>query len=64
MKKTLCVLAVLVMFDIALFGVNQWNEWRGHKPAAASVSQTAVSAPVRVEQKTIQVNGRVAVSVE
>lgn len=60
MKKTLCVLVALVVFDIAMFGVNRFNEWRGAKPAAGSLSESAVSAPVRAEQKTYRVTFRVA----
>lgn len=64
MKRFVYLLGALVVFDIALFTVNKFNEWRGTKPAATSVAKSAVLAPVRAEQKTIQVNGRVAVSVE
>ena len=50
-------MAALVVFDIALFGVNQWNEWQAQKPVT-SVSKSVVSAPVRVEQKTYRVTFR------
>lgn len=60
MKRLIYLIGAVVVFDIALFGVNQVNEWRGTKLAAASLSESAVSAPVRAEQKTYRVTFRVA----
>lgn len=64
MKKVCGFIGALVVFDIALFGINQFREWRDIKPAAASVSESAVSAPVRAEQKTYRVTFRVAPEVQ
>lgn len=61
MKKILYTLGVLVLFDVALYTVNKYQEWSGPKPVAIAVSEkTAVSAPVSAEQKTTQKTYRVS----
>lgn len=59
MKKVCGFIGALVVFDIALFGINQWNEWRGTKPASVSLPESAVSASVSAEQKTYRVSFKV-----
>jgi hypothetical protein len=59
MKKVGYLIGAIVLFDIALFGVNSFNEWRGHKTVAVSSNKSAVSAP-RAEQKTYRVSFRVS----
>ncbi|MDO8594869.1 MAG: hypothetical protein Q7R93_05170 [bacterium] len=55
MKKFAYLMAALVLFDVALLGVNKYNDWRAAKPTVV-VSEKAVSAPVRAEQKTYRVS--------
>ncbi len=59
MKKVGYLIGVLVLLNIVLFGINQFNERRGTK-SAATVSKSAVSVPIRTEQKTYRVSFRVA----
>ena len=56
MKKFLCVLAALVIFDGVLFAVNKYHDLQAKRPAVHAVSQTVASAPVRGEQKTYRVS--------
>ncbi|TSC84459.1 MAG: hypothetical protein G01um101417_265 [Parcubacteria group bacterium Gr01-1014_17] len=59
MRKFGYILVALILLNIALFSVNKYHDWRAKKPAAV-VSEQAVSAPVRAEQKTYRVSFRVS----
>ncbi len=60
MRKFGYVLVALILLNIALFTINQLNEWRDKKSATVSVSESPVSVPVRTEQKTYRINLKVS----
>ncbi len=56
MKKFAYLMAALVLFNVTLFGINQYNAWQASKPVVAVSTESPVSAPVSSEQKTYRVS--------